>query len=257
MNTAETQIIDILDDLKTNYFVKAVKLEFEAEGTQLEEAIALKKFAENVGLNLTVKIGGCEAVRDIFDTKKLDAKTIIAPMIESPYALKKFVDAAENIFADEYIKLFINIETKTALENIDEIIHSKDFECIKGIILGRGDLACSMGMDRKNVNCEEIFDIAKNLSKKMKNCGKDFIVGGCVSPDSLSFFGGLPYLSGFETRKIVFDKNILKLNNADVGIIKAINFEIEWLKYKQKNFGLHYLKDLKRLEIFEKKYKKL
>ena len=247
-------MIDILEDLRKNYFVKAVKLEFEAEGTQPQEADALNEIAKTADLDLTVKIGGCEAVRDIFDTKKLEAKTIIAPMIESPYALKKFVNAVKNIFENiDDIRLFINIETVTALKNFEDIVNSSYFKFVSGTTLGRGDLACSMGLNRENVNCKEIFDIANSISKNMKEKNKEFFIGGGVFSESLPFFKNLSYINGFETRKIVFDKNILNLKNADEGIIKAINFEIEWLKYKQKKFGIIYAQDMKRLESLEKR----
>lgn len=258
MNTDETKMIEILKDLRKNCFAKALKLEFEAEGTSFEEALVLKEMAQKSGLELTVKIGGCEAVRDVIDTKKLEAQTVIAPMIESEYALKKFISAVKNIYENvNDIRLFINIETVTALENFDKIINSKNFRYINGIIFGRGDMSCSMGMQRNSVNAPAIFVIAKVLSNKMKNCDKEFIAGGNVTLESLQFFKDLPYISGFETRKIVFDKDILNSKNADNGIIKAIDFEIEWLKYKQKIFGIEDKQTLKRLEFFEKNIKKL
>ena len=119
-----------------------MKLEFEAEGTSFEEALVLKEMAQKSGLELTVKIGGCEAVRDVIDTKKLEAQTVIAPMIESEYALKKFISAVKNIYENvNDNRLFINIETVTALENFDKIINSKNFRYINGIIFGRGDMS--------------------------------------------------------------------------------------------------------------------
>ena len=42
--------------------------------------------------NLNIKIGGCEAINDIIFCKSLRPKSIVAPMVESQYALRKFVE---------------------------------------------------------------------------------------------------------------------------------------------------------------------
>ena len=83
MNKTEKEIIEVLQDLKENHHAIALKAEFEAEGADYIEVLKLKNFADVVGLNLAVKIGGCEAIRDMQDAKKIGANIIIAPMIES------------------------------------------------------------------------------------------------------------------------------------------------------------------------------
>ena len=93
MKNFESKILDILTDLKKKHGVVALKAEFEAEGASFDEVLLLKQYASEVGLNLTLKIGGCEAVRDIIDAKKIGVNSIVAPMIETPYALKKFISA--------------------------------------------------------------------------------------------------------------------------------------------------------------------
>ena len=91
MNLLEQQMCDTLKDLKENHHVWGVKAEFEAEGTRLEEAMRLKEVVTKAGLDLTIKIGGCEAIKDMLDARTIGVKAIVAPMVESSYALKKYV----------------------------------------------------------------------------------------------------------------------------------------------------------------------
>lgn len=91
MNTIERQMVEILVDLKTRHHVIGVKAEFEAEGTRLEEAMRLKEVISAAQLGLTLKIGGCEAIRDMYEARILGVSRIVAPMVETPYALKNFL----------------------------------------------------------------------------------------------------------------------------------------------------------------------
>ena len=82
MNKLELQMTELLQDLKQNYHVSGIKAEFEAEGTRMEEAMRLKDVTSSVpGLCLNIKIGGCEALKDMFDAISLGAQRIIAPMV--------------------------------------------------------------------------------------------------------------------------------------------------------------------------------
>ena len=100
MNILEKKMVSILQDLRENHHVVGVKAEFEAEGTRLEEAMRLKEVVTKAGLELTIKIGGCEAIKDMLDAISLGAERIIGPMIETPYALQKFIRAAQMIYGD-------------------------------------------------------------------------------------------------------------------------------------------------------------
>lgn len=255
MNTLEKQMIQTLIDLRENYFVKGVKAEFEAECTQLDEAKKLKEIISVAKLDLTIKIGGCEAVKDIYDAKSLGAKTIVAPMIESPYALKKFIKATNTVFSEkerENIRFFINIETINGFRCLDEILESPFCGELAGIVFGRTDMCGSLDLTCKNVDDDEILEYAKIIAEKTVKYGKELIIGGSVKISSLDFFKKLSEncLSKYETRKIIFDaKKALIESNSTVGISKAIEFELLWLKYKQENFGGLNPVDCKRIEL--------
>ena len=203
MNILETKMVETLKDLKENHHVVSIKAEFEAEGTRLEEALRLKEIVTKAGLELSIKVGGCEAIKDMYDARTIGVNTIIAPMIETPYALKKYVKAFQFVFPEEErneMKFLSNIETKTGLEKLDEMMKIEEFPYIGGIVLGRVDMTGSLGLTREDINSDKIFEIAKILSEKMQTVKKDFVIGGGVSAHSLPFFKKLPYLSRFETR---------------------------------------------------------
>ena len=71
MNLVETMMEDALYELKEKYGAIGVKAEFETEGLYLEEAYRLKDLAFNAGLETTIKIGGCGAVKDLNEIYKI------------------------------------------------------------------------------------------------------------------------------------------------------------------------------------------
>jgi hypothetical protein len=79
LNKIEREMVEVLTDLRENHHVVGVKAEFEAEGTRLEEAMRLKEVISAAGLGLTLKIGGCEAIRDMFEARVLGVSRIVAP----------------------------------------------------------------------------------------------------------------------------------------------------------------------------------
>ena len=114
MNRLERRMVDILRELKENYHCTGVKAEFEAEGTRMEEAMRLKDVSAHAGLGLNLKIGGCEALKDMFEAFALGVDRIIAPMVETAYALKKYLGAAKLALSNQQetsIELLINVET--------------------------------------------------------------------------------------------------------------------------------------------------
>ena len=218
-------LIENLKELKSSFGATGVKAEFECEGATIQEVEILKKLADEAGLDFVLKIGGCEARRDLDDAAKLGIINIVAPMIESEYAFEKFIKCAASIL--ENAELFINIETLTGYNALDSILANELSSNLSGIVFGRSDFAASIHIN--DVEDAAILNLVKSVSQKTLKYNKKFILGGGISPKSLDFIKQIPYLTGFETRKIVFSNHL-----PDIKMIqKALEFEINWLEYKQ------------------------
>ena len=258
MNLPELKIINILKDLKEKFNIIGIKAEFEAEGTSFEEAELLNNIIKYAELDLTIKIGGCQAINDLYQAKSLQASAIVAPMIESPYALKKYIHAINTVYSDcnNLQKFYINIETIYGFKQIDNILNIKELSVINGIIFGRTDMAGSLELDKTETDSEIIFNYANILAQKADMHNLEFGIGGNISPASVSVLKNIKSLNKFETRKIIFDaQSALNSNNVKDGILKAIEFEILWLKYKlEYHANLFHKTDASRLNELEQRY---
>ena len=163
------KITQILKNLKKNG-VSGIKQSLEDEGASFAEIMQMRSLTKKVGLDLNVKIGGCEAKNDIFFCKKIGVDGIVAPMVESKYALNKFIQVAgynRNNF------LFVNLESKLAFKNLKEIMNSKNFNILKGVIVGRSDLAGSMNLTKRMVDSKKIYKNVFSAFKRLKTKKKE------------------------------------------------------------------------------------
>jgi hypothetical protein len=127
-------LLKSLKQLKEQHGVLGLKTEFEAEGATFREVMAQRIWTLKAGLPLHLKIGGVEAIRDLRDAKDLEVDGIIAPMVESPFALTKFYGAVDRIFSGESPKLYMNLETITGYHGMDAIFTLAK-ERITGLLL--------------------------------------------------------------------------------------------------------------------------
>ena len=227
-----------------NLGVTGVKLEYESEFYDEKSAYELSELVHRVGLDLCVKLGGFSSIQDLHLSKMLCANSIVAPMIESSYSVKKFLLCVNQVYENAYPELFINIETKTAFENLEEIMDSCD-KRISGFVLGRSDLKKSLGIE--NPNDDVLFDYCTKLSNICKINNKKFIIGGKINSESKDFISKIPYLSSVETRKVIFNKEKL----IDENLEKFLNFELKTLKFKKKS----YKEDIERIKFIENSIK--
>jgi len=260
MNLLERKMADALKDLRENHHVVGIKAEFEAEGTRLEEALRLKEVCMKAGLGLTIKIGGCEALRDMYECKVIGVERVVAPMVESAYALHKYLAATQLAFPPDdrdQIAFFINIETIQACNVFDEMLALPEIGLLNGIVLGRVDLTGSMGLTREEINSPKVLALTREVFLKSKARSLENVIGGGVSAHSLPFFRDLPLgtLSRYETRKVIFQCPEALSPDADKGILKAVGFELLWLKNKRDFYKIISIEDDHRIVMLESRYK--
>ena len=260
MNALEKKMVALLTEMRESHNVVGVKAEFEAEGTRLEEAMRLKEVSLKAGLGLSLKIGGCEAIKDMIEAASLGTEHLVAPMVETPYALKKYLQAVKLVFPDdqrEDMDYLINLETITAIENFDKMLEIPEIGSLSGIVLGRVDLTGSMGLDRTSVNNDDILKICVDVAVKAKAKGLHVVVGGGVSVLSLPFFQAFPpgHIDRYETRKVVFGCPAA-LENRQEAFLKAVEFEIMWLQNKKDYYGSIHREDDTRLAMMQERYSK-
>jgi len=256
MNTREFKCVKILTDLIENEGLVGIKTSFEDEGALFDETIRLKEICNQAKTKITLKIGGPEAIRDLKDSTIIGVKGLVAPMVESEFGLKKFIQAAKIHIPEDIlssIQLNVNIETITAVNNAVKMLDANEAKELYGVTVGRVDLVSSMNKDRNYVNSDEVYKMARGVFAKAKEKGLKACLGGAVSIDSLDFLKKL-HLEGlldkFETRYAMFDPSIT-LKNLSRALSKAQMFEYEWLMYKHELYTSMANQDIKRIQMIQ------
>jgi hypothetical protein len=261
MNKIEKKMVEILERGKNLHGVVSVKAEFEAEGTRTDELLRLVDVSRSAGLPLTLKIGGCEAIRDLLEAKQIGVRYIVAPMIETPYALTKYIKAVDMVYSKEDREdtdFLFNMETITAFNHRDELVQTAKGN-LSGIVFGRVDFSGSMGLGREGIETPEITEKVVEIAKLTKNNDLDLVMGGAISSDALINVKTVQdtYLTRFETRKVVFEGSAVARESIQDGLLNAVHFELLWLLNKRDYYANITEEDASRIEMLESRWKVL
>ena len=247
--------------LNTNSII-AIKAEFEAEGTRIEELIILSELCCNKNIDLTLKVGGPSAQRDFYEAFQLGAKNILIPMVESEYSLLSSFETYSkflSIFKDLNTapNLFINIESNLSFKNLDKIIDTilKEKLPLSTIVIGRSDLSESLKI--KDVNSKKVLNISEQILE-YKNLF-NITLGGNLTSESFNFINylNLKGLHSFESRKCTFKSKIpMSYEEFNKTISLGLEFELAWLKYKKAFYTNRSNLDNNRIKIIEARLKK-
>ena len=253
-------MLDALKRGRDHFGVVAVKAEFEAEGTRPDEFHRLLELAQRADLKVALKIGGCEAVSDLLASQIYGVDYIIAPMVETPYALSKFIDAKTKTHGDaeQRTEFLFNLETQTTLDHLEAMIPVAKAGKV-GIVFGRVDFTLSRGMPRGAINDPAITDAVLTVARACADNDLDLVVGGSVSVDAIDAlrqFRALR-LDRFETRKIIFDGSAAGKDWIRDGIDNAVHFELLWLKNKRDYYQRIASEDMARISMMEKRAAKV
>ena len=225
------QLIKQLKSLK-HLDVVGIKQSTEDEGALHNDILTMRRITEACGLKLSVKIGGCEAKTDIDFCNIIGSDGIVAPMVESEFAMQKFIESTIDM---KDMKYYINVESKTAYKNLSNILDSPSSKLLSGIVIGRSDLVKSYGYDKTQVDTKFINDIVKDILTQCKKYNLDTLMGGNISPTSSVFIKKMydsKLLNYIETRNVIIKLTDKNCNNISEIIKSSLMFESEWLEYK-------------------------
>ena len=223
-NKLQKQLKNLKDDIP----VVEIKGGTEIEDMSHQELYFLREITEDI-LPLKIKIGGVEARNDIRFCLKNKIDTILAPMVESGYALKIFIQSVDSIYKDlphqksYFPKKAINIETIMAIKNFEEIIKQEEFKHISQVTIGRSDLSSSLD---KDVMSKLVFQKTKLLLKRLHSLKKITSIGGDISIFNVPLLVKEIKPIQWNTRHIVIENSQDFQKNAYSFIQKILSFEM-------------------------------
>lgn len=229
-----------------------IKISFEDEGALLNEVMTMRYLTSSLGLELSLKIGGCEAKRDIMDAIHLGCDTIVAPMIESEFALTKFINAVEK--SGYKNKISCNIETLFGFQNF---LNMKNLKRLNSITFGRVDFVESHdSLSRDSIDDPYMYDVAHDIFLYTRLNGLLCNMGGGINIHSKQFIQDLiddNKLDYFETRYVIFKTSNVNMEQYSHLLKLANEFEVTWLKYIRSRYQFNALKDDSRIRMIEKR----
>lgn len=215
---------NILSELISEYGLLSLKAGTEWEDMNYEDIAHLHSLGGGE-FPILVKIAGPEAKTDLRHLREIGVDGLLCPMVESEYALEKFVITAKKAYegSDIPLKLAINIETIQGYRNLADLLKSPYFEEIDTVVIGRLDLSLSMHIS--DVDHPDVVQVTQDLARRVHRAGKHVSVGGFVNPSSAGSLKDID-IDRLSTIHTMFDLN--KVTDVTTSIWKGIEFEIAY-----------------------------
>lgn len=176
----------------------------ETEDMDYDELNLLHMLGKDL-LPVTVKIGGPEARTDIRYCYSIGIEGICAPMIESEYSLRNYINTLRNLIAPVHyaeLRKSINLETITGYRNILEIADSKSFEDLNSVTAARSDLSASMDMHPDD---PEVMRVTTQIVRISRDRGKRTSVGGTITKSNFEVIAATVQPDSINSRHIAVD----------------------------------------------------
>jgi hypothetical protein len=203
-----------LINLVSEFGLAGLKSGTEAEGMSFSEIRFLREISAGI-VPLHTKIGGPEARNDIRELMHIGVDGLIAPMVESAFAVKKFIQAVTDE-CDRLPDLALNLETRQALLNLDEILESPYLHWVSRITAARTDLSESFDLYPDH---PEITRYCRKIISKVKKLNKETSVGGSIQDSSIEIIRNRVRPDFINTRLLLFYADALNPQALNEGLI--------------------------------------
>jgi hypothetical protein len=224
-------LIACLLKLKNQYGASCLKLSTEDAAMSFEQIQFWTELVDGV-LPVMVKIGGPNARNDIKQLIAFDIDGLIAPMVESAYGLENFLAAVRDFTTPMQIEKLvkqINIETATAMEQLDAILASPEADLLDEITIGCSDLSQSMKKDRMDA---EVQKIVRQAVARIKARNIKVSIGGGIAPDTIDAILQDVQPHQFNTRVVTF--SVEPGRSYRTAVAETLDFEMQMLEHDLK-----------------------
>lgn len=176
-----------------------------------------------------VKVSGPEDCAGLKSLFVMGFRSFIAPMIESPFAVKKFLMACEWVSGGraETMDLCLNLESVCAHHNMHDILTCPEAGPVRKINIGRTDLALSMGATPED---RTVIRMAAEMIAAAKSEGKVTGLGGSICTETIEQVIAAIQPDEVETRHVIFET--CRMKDPFASILCALEFE-KWLLEKE------------------------
>jgi len=230
-NDSTQNLIQSLRRLKNQFGASCLKLSTEDAAMSFEQIRFWTQLAEGI-LPVMVKIGGPNARNDIKQLLALNVDGLIAPMVESVYGLENFLAAVRdftNPMQMQRLVKQINIETVTAVEQLDAILASPEAGSLDEITIGCSDLSQSLKKDRMD---PVVQSLVRDVVARIKARNIKVSVGGGISPDTIDAILRDIQPHQFNTRVVTF--SVQPGQSYRAAVTETLHFELRMLEHDLK-----------------------